>query len=449
MDFIIPRMPRPQGEVQVVSSSLPPNSKKKGSTRRRYRARGGTTNKKRPERIDQRPESSSKSETPEILLVDKQSICVDILAGGYVQSFVDFFYLTHRPDPIQENYSVGQIPDEINVNIEDMEIIKTHLVDAEEARRKPDQVTQVYSNLNQLALHFQERSDQRTGVYFYEKCLEIARIMQDIPGEMKATFDLGSAYQVMKDYLKAAEYQEQHLQLAQSHADIPEAEGQVELAYNQLKKTYTAYGELMEEHCDVDAAITYHKKCLDASTQTDDKKAEASAHYRLGRALVISDAAEHVAEGKKHLTRSLDLCNELGDIRGQGLAYASLAAMSQKSGQTSGEGGTIEALEHLKNFLRVSESTGNIEAQAEACHNLGAIYNSQGRFDRAVEFFEKNFRLCRQLVKDCGAKTNVVDKARVNLGMAKGNARMGKFMHIIYHDLKSLLYWKNSRQDIQ
>lgn len=50
------------------------------------------------------------------------------------------------------------------------------------------------------------------------------------------------------------------------------------------------------------------------------------------------------------------------------------------------------------------------QAQAEACHNLGAIYNSQGRFDRAVEFFEKNFRLCRQLVKDCGAKTNVVDK---------------------------------------
>jgi hypothetical protein len=33
--------------------------------------------------------------------------------------------------------------------------------------------------------------------------------------------------------------------------------------------------------------------------------------------------------------------------------------------------------------------------------------------------------------------------------MAKGNQRMGKFMNIIYSDLKCLLYWKNSRQDIQ
>eukprot|EP00965_Chrysotila_dentata_P249876 6209122-Pleurochrysis_carterae.AAC.3 len=29
---------------------------------------------------------------------DKQALCVDILVNGYVQAYVDFFYLTHRPD---------------------------------------------------------------------------------------------------------------------------------------------------------------------------------------------------------------------------------------------------------------------------------------------------------------------------------------------------------------
>lgn len=33
--------------------------------------------------------------------VNRRGICEDILAGGHVQTFVDFFYLTHRPQPVQ------------------------------------------------------------------------------------------------------------------------------------------------------------------------------------------------------------------------------------------------------------------------------------------------------------------------------------------------------------
>lgn len=33
--------------------------------------------------------------------VDRRGICEDILTGGHVQTFVDFFYLTHRPRPAQ------------------------------------------------------------------------------------------------------------------------------------------------------------------------------------------------------------------------------------------------------------------------------------------------------------------------------------------------------------
>jgi hypothetical protein len=222
---------RQHGTVQVVESSLPPMSKKKAAVGRKKAA---TVSGARPQdgelQLAASPGlgttviSSSASSggagagagaggggavaaAPEIVLVDKQSICVEILAAGFVQSFVDFFYLTHRPDPVQEAYAgTTQEVSEIDVSIDDMEVIKTHLVDAEAARRKPDQVDAVYDNLNSLAAHFQSREDQRTGIYFYEKCLEIARIMQDAHGEMKATYDLGSAYQVMKDYVKAVEY---------------------------------------------------------------------------------------------------------------------------------------------------------------------------------------------------------------------------------------------------
>jgi len=356
---------RVKGKIQIVESSLPPGSKKKSSRRRQKAVRSSSKRAVRNEQ-PQIPEFAS-SEAPEIQLVDKQSMCVDILAGGFVQSFVDFFYLTHRPDPAQDAYSAIQNPVEIDVSIEDMDVIKTHLVDAEAARRKPDQVEEVYSNLNNLAHHFQERDDQRTGIYFYEKCLEISRIMQDTLGEVKATFDLGNAYQLMKDYVKAAEYQEQHLKLAQANTDtVP---GEVEVAYNQLKKTYTEYGELLEAEGRTSDAVTYHRRALAAAVATRDKAAEAAAHFRLGRALVSSTSPDAAAQGKTHLSKSLDVCTDLGDIRGQGMAYSALAALSQQQG--ADKSGSEEALTHLKNFLRVSESTGNLEVRGCCGTNHG------------------------------------------------------------------------------
>jgi hypothetical protein len=39
----------------------------------------------------------------------------------------------------------------------------------------------------------------------------------------------------------------------------------------------------------------------------------------------------------------------------------------------------------------------------------------------------------------CAGKREAVDEARVNLGMAKGNAKMGQFMTILSYDMSSLL----------
>lgn len=38
--------------------------------------------------------------------VNRRAICEDILTGGHVQTFVDFFYLTHRPAPVQGRTAV-------------------------------------------------------------------------------------------------------------------------------------------------------------------------------------------------------------------------------------------------------------------------------------------------------------------------------------------------------
>jgi len=74
--------------------------------------------------------------------ITKRQSCEDILTSGYVQSFVDFFYLTHRPDPnASQNNVVSQTtepPEDINISPPEMSFLRDNLTKAEEARRKGD-----------------------------------------------------------------------------------------------------------------------------------------------------------------------------------------------------------------------------------------------------------------------------------------------------------------------
>ena len=125
----------------------------------------------------------------------RQKLCIEILTGGYVQSYVDFFYLVHRPNP-QPTLSKpeAEASDEINVSREDMAFIKDNLCRAESARRQGETAT-VYECYSSLAEHFLDQDDSKTGIYFYEKCLEIARLTSDPLGEMRANHRLGLAYE--------------------------------------------------------------------------------------------------------------------------------------------------------------------------------------------------------------------------------------------------------------
>merc|ERR1712070_643143 len=94
---------------------------------------------------------------------------------------------------------------------------------------------------------------------------------------------------------------------------------------------------------------------------------------------------------------------------------------------------------------RNRNKTDNLIAQGEACCNLGVIYNQRGEFSKAVQLFEKNFEIARSTVVSGKGDRSLVDTARVNLGMARGNAQMQTYMNIINHDLTTLLRWKNRR----
>ena len=71
-----------------------------------------------------RPSNQEPDAVPD---VTDTGLCVEILMAGYVQSYVDFFYLTHRPDPSAAPDADGSRK-EIVVSPSDMVKIKASAV---------------------------------------------------------------------------------------------------------------------------------------------------------------------------------------------------------------------------------------------------------------------------------------------------------------------------------
>jgi tetratricopeptide (TPR) repeat protein len=385
----------------------------------------------------------SKNDAP---VVHKQGMCIDILTEGYVQSFVDFFYLMHRPDPNPDPNKPEAADAEIAVPVETMQVVKENLTSAEAARRSGE-TSVVYNNYNELARGFQESNDAKTGIYFFEKCLEIARLTSDPIGEMKANHNLGLAYQRLDNMDMAIKYHTHHRDLVMegqtlfnegnsNSLDEKTLLSELSNASYELNKMYKRKAEKLESSSKLNEAISLYELSLEAAKNTNDAATIGQANYRLGRSLILADDP---SAALSFLELYRDTCLESNDRDGQGQAFSALAAAYQKLNQTD------DAVSCLREYLKIAKDTDDLTAQAEACCNLGVIHNRKGEFSKAVHFFERNFEISRSIVASGKGTRRLVDNARVNLGMSRGNAQIGTYMNVISYDISSLLLWKNRR----
>ena len=332
-------------------------------------------------------------------IVQKQSLCIDILTEGYVQSFVDFFYLMHRPDPNPDPNKPESADAEIEVPVTTMQSVKENLTSAESARRAGE-TSVVYDNYNNLARGFQENNDAKTGIYFFEKCLEISRLTTDPVGEMRANHHLGLAYQRLKNMDMAITYHTHHYDLVvagQKACDEGAAEAldqetldkELVAASFELNKMYKTKAEKLESTQKLSEALVLYERGLEAAKNTNDETTIGQANYRLGRAFIL---AEDPSAALPFLELYRDACIESGEREGQGQAFSALAAAHQKLERTD------EAVACLREYLKIAKDTDDLTAQAEACCNLGVIHNRKGEFSKAVHFFERNFEISRSIV---------------------------------------------------
>lgn len=294
-----------------------------------------------------------------------------------------------------------------------------------------------YESYSALAQYFQSARDPKTGVYFYEKCLEISRLTGDAPGETAANHDLGLIHQAMGDVPQATAYHERELELAVQQAEAA-AGGARRAACAELLKCYRMSAEERETAGEFGAAVACYKRCLESAKVAVDRPAEGLANYKLGRVHILM---EEPMRAIAFLDAFLAICKEgpVADVAGEGRACAALA-LAHRALQDE-----EQAIVCLEKCLQIAMTTDDLSSQAEACCTLGAMYAAGGDHDRAADFFERNYDITRSIVSSGGGDTGLVDVARLYLGMARANAMMGSYVHVIQHDPKALLLWKNRR----
>jgi tetratricopeptide (TPR) repeat protein len=109
-----------------------------------------------------------------------------------------------------------------------------------------------------------EKKDFKTMIFFYEKCLEIARIAKDQACEMRVLSKIGLGYHTLKELEKAREYQELHVALAQEILEEPFQRD----AFIQLGKVYLDLANDLEKAPKLEESIQFYKKFLEVCTHS-------------------------------------------------------------------------------------------------------------------------------------------------------------------------------------
>lgn len=369
---------------------------------------------------------NAKTELIKVKGLDKQQLCIDLLMVGCVQSYVDFFYITHRKPSSSEAGPGEQEGKGFELPEETLIFLKETLEVAESARRAVN-YQHCFESYNTLAEYFEKVQDLKSAMYFFQRCADVASEVDARESISKAFLNLGMCEEKGSNWQSAMQFHEKALQIATSADSLPL---QIKAA-SRLTQVYQVLAEGCEKEGRDSEATVLYERCKDCAQLSKDANLEGIACHKLGLSKYKTGHYEPAIELQRQY---LDICRVHDDRVGESAARGALAHAYEAIGSTQ------EAIKQLENLLNVASEAGELKAQASACLNLGILYTGRGDHEKSVELLEQHFDLARQI-----GDRKLIDSARVVLGMVRGNGKLKSYIDLVNNDLEKLLKWKSKR----
>ena len=388
--------------------------------------------------LDTRPANAAPLDRDEM----EADISKQLLANGFVQSYVDFYHLTNRIDPAT---ALSQKKSRLHVAENDMKFIRDNLVAAEIARRGGN-TAGVFSALNKLADFYSNNGDYKTSIFFHEKRLDVAQLVGDDRSMMSANHSIGIIYQKCDDYETAKKFHEKHEETALNY-DVAE---EVAVANTELLKVYLVLAKEHENRGNTTEAQLLYIKCLDAAKKCWDRASEGRINGKIGNLML--QCGETMA-CLPYLRQQSQIASDMSDADERCKACSSLAIAFEMLGQSD------KALDELKLVNKISEQAGDTLLQLQACKALGILYSKMSKLEMASDSLQLHFNLVKGILTsksralaaaDAKKPSSTVsprdmDLARIFVGTSSGNLMMKSYVQTMQSNPMNLLDWKMNR----
>lgn len=373
----------------------------------------------------------------------KKNICVDLLRDGYLNSFIELFALIEKWEMMRQVAREKEtlwLQRPLEEQPDKLDRLYYHLTKAEEAKRK-NSLEEVYNNLYALACYFNNNEDKWVRNHFFERCFEVAKGIRFDGGrkEAEAHRNMGFLYEEDGQLHDATEHYEAFHRLTHGRLWKDESGRLLYLlACESLLRTLRLLADKMLENKDYKQAIKVLIKASEIAKDGNEKKMEGQASHYLGLAHLAAGEYDTALMALNNFCR---ISTELQDNLSQSKAYEAIAKVLQSQGKMA------EAIKYLKRLLKLARSNFQNLDIVKASTMLGDIYNENGNYRKATEYFQQAFNTTAQLTSIA-----MMDETKVHYGIAKAHKMMLSVNHFIetadHNSLESLLSWKENRSNI-
>jgi tetratricopeptide (TPR) repeat protein len=245
--------------------------------------------------------------------ITAKSESINLMKEGFVQAYVDFFYITTETTPsaiepskqLQEEYNLNK---KKKIKFQHSEGALRELSDnlrQAELYLRNSQTDKCLDKYRKVAKDFQDKEDFETASYFYKKCLDVSVQANDSKGQAEAYQGLGTCEEKVHNIFPAMSNLETALEKATDghHEDL----GNVILI--DLVRVYQTVAEQFQNQNDFNEALNFFQKCLDATQKAGHKEQEAECYQKIGK---IEEQIGNLESAVEFLQKFLHLCEKTG-----------------------------------------------------------------------------------------------------------------------------------------